>query len=96
MLKIINGFKNKFFGIKEGYDQINKLYFRKDPLKIDNYIQKRLSKNEISHIVSDYINMKLPLFIINQLFDAHTTNIAVERSFSLLGEILQYDRPFNE
>ena len=55
-----------------------------------------MSKNEISHIVNGYKNIKLPLFVINKFFDTPATSIAVERSFSLCGKMLQDDRPFNE
>ena len=96
LLEIINNFKNNYVKIKEGYDQIINLSFREDPLKIGQYIQKKLGSNEISEIVTNYENINLSLNIINLLFDAPATSISVERSFSLLGKMLQNDRPFND
>ena len=39
--------------------------------------------------------IKLPLNIINLLFDSPASSISAERSFSLLGKVLQDDIPFD-
>ena len=67
-----------------------------DPIRIKEYIGKRLSKNRAATIINNHYILGLDPNIINLLYDSPGSSISVERSFSHLGKMLHKGRQFNK
>jgi hypothetical protein len=81
--------------ILKGCEIVRSLQFDDDPVSIKEYMQKRLEKNDISAIE----NCSKPLVDPSTyalLHSAQCTSADVERSFSMLGKMLDKRRQFND
>ena len=70
------------------------MQFDNDPCAIKNYIKKRLSNSDLETIIN-CTNLAIDLTIYALLQKAQPISAAVERSFSMLGELLRKDRNFD-
>lgn len=94
LIIILDKFENSEFNIETGFAAVNELKFTKDPVELKIYFTKRLYENEISKLLNfdnDNISPETYLYLKNCI----PTSIPVERSFSMLKKMLQYDRNFN-
>ena len=78
------------FTIKEAYDEILKLDFKDDCVGIGPYIKKRSMPTET--LKASRKNVSPALYA--DLQRCQPTSAAVERSFSVLNNVLRKDRPF--
>ena len=82
------------FTISIFMEKIKNISFENDPADIKQYIEKRLSKSDISKIKNNY-STNLSPEEISLLLSAPCSNSSVERSFSRLKKLLTKDRNFN-
>ena len=65
ILALIDDFKGRFLTIKEGMSGISELNLKEDPIRIKEYIGKRLSKNSATTIINNHSILGLDPNIIN-------------------------------
>ena len=73
---------------------MSSLSFNNDPIGIKIYLLKRLSKNDITKIMSTNAPHNIDPTLLVLLRNAQPTSIDVERSISLLGNLLRDNRRF--
>jgi hypothetical protein len=87
--------EGKRLNVKDGYDILSNVMFENDEVGIKRYISKRLTNNGIHKIVNWRIyRPDINLEIIESLLSCQCTSVDVERSFSLLNNLLQDNRDF--
>lgn len=94
LIEILDKFEESYFTIQTGFLAINSLKFENDVYGIKNYLDDRMSKNEISKLVCVDKTKVSPETHL-QLLACPPTSISVERSFSMLKKMLAKDRNFN-
>ena len=96
LIPIIDLLTQKKLNIKESYDVLRNIKFNQDVVGIKQYIDKRLEKNEISKLVNWQDSEKeIDLELVEKLLLCQSTSIDVERSFSILKNILRDNRNFS-
>lgn len=90
--KIIPRLECSELGIKEAVDMMN-MNFKEDPCNIKEYMTRRMNLNDISLII-DMQNTLISPAEYSSLLKCQPTSASVERSFSILGKLLQKDRNF--
>ena len=80
--------------ITEAYGLLKNMQFDDDPCAINNYIKKRLSNSDLETIIN-CTNLTIDPTSYALLQKAQPTSAAVERSFSMLSELLRKDRNFD-
>ena len=73
---------------------VSSLSFNNDPIGIKIYLLKRLSKNDITKIMSTDEPHNIDPTLLVLLRNAQPTSIGVERSISSLGNLLRNNRRF--
>lgn len=91
--KIIIKLESSELGIAEAVELLN-IDFKEDPCEIRKYISRRLESNDITPILKMQ-NVLISPAEYSFLFKCQPTTASVERSFSILGKLLQKDRNFN-
>ena len=79
--------------IIEAYGLLKNMQFDDNPCAIKNYIKKRLSNSDLETIIN-CINLTIDPTSCALLQKAQPTSAAVERSFSMLSELLRNDTNF--
>ena len=93
VVKLIEKMESAKYTIKEAVKAIQELDFGEDTCNINQYIKKRMQNNDISEI----INMErqdISLAVCHMLQNSQPTFASVERSFSMLKNLLAKDRNF--
>ena len=90
---VLENFEHSQYDIDTGFKALSHLDLKSDPINLKYYIDKRLKDNGITELLTltndgispaDYMHLK----------KCPATSIAVERSFSMLGKMLDEDRNF--
>ena len=80
---------NEFITIEDTIKITDELKFNDDKLEIKNYLENKINQTDILNI------NKMPnIYIRNLLLKCPSTTIQIERSFSILGKILEKERNF--
>ena len=79
--------------MKQAYEDIKDLNFGEGPAQIGPYLRQWLKANEIE-LVMAMARPELPPSLYALLHKAQPTTAAVERAFSMLGNVFTEDRPF--
>ena len=80
--------------IIEAYGLLKNMQFDDDTCAIKNYIKKRLSNSDLETIIN-CTNLTIDPTSYTLLQKTQPTSAAVERSFSMLSELLRKDRNFD-
>ena len=86
--------KRKKYNIADIYNLVSSLSFNNYPIGIKINLLKRLSKNSITKIMSADAHHSIGPTLLVLLRNVQPTSIDVERSISLLGNLLRDDRRF--
>ena len=94
LIGIIDDCINKKYNILEAYNILLEFDFKTDPIELKYYLDKRL----MTHVIQNVFNNenKLDFILYNNLLVAQSSSIYVERSFSLLGNMLRENRNFDD
>lgn len=90
----INNICNEGFKIADVKELIQRFNFRDDPVKINDYIEKRLKNTDLQKILKNE-TIHSP-FIRSRILICPGTTILIERSFSMLNKVLTKERDFND
>ena len=90
---LITMFESSSFTIAEAFHNLKSIDLGQDCLLIKDYISKRLNLNEISLIIGMKNDQVSPA-TYSLLQKCQPTTCTVERSFSILGKLLEKDRNF--
>lgn len=82
------------YTIKEAYDDISKLDLKDDCVGIGTYIKKRLNANSDLESIVRLQRKNVSPALYADLQRCQPTSAPVERSFSMLNNLLRKDRPF--
>lgn len=95
LLDLIRRFELKTLNIKNGLSALCSVDFEEDPCDLKKYLDLRLTENDASKIgkLDENIDNIAPVDRV-LLLNAQSTSIDVERSFSLMGNLLRKDRNF--
>ena len=80
--------------IERAFKKINSLDIGRDPCPIENYLEKRLKKNDIELIMTAE-RPDIARATYAKLLNCQPTSASVELSFSMLNKMLVKDRNFN-
>ena len=95
LTSIMENFEDDKYNLESAYEAINSLEFIKDPVKIKPYLEKRLDKNDARKIIN-LQNKNISPLLYSNLLNCPGTTIVVERSFSMLKNMLRDDRNFSD
>ena len=82
------------YTLKKAFEDIKNLDFGNDPAQIGPYLRARLEANQITQLMFMTREDLSPL-MYSRLQNAQPTTSAVERAFSMLGNIFTEERPFD-
>lgn len=95
ILTVIEKIESKAYSIKDAVKEIYDSNFGEDPVGIKEYILKRISKNDIIDIV-DMKRENISPSLYAKLLNCQATSCDVERSFSLMENLLEKYRNFKK
>lgn len=95
LVDILDGFEDGLFTMESGYNVLMNIKLVNDPVAIKEYITSRLNNSDITKIMNPSDDTISPKYYVD-LLNSMPTSLPVERSFSMLNKMLNYDRNFSE
>ncbi|KAF9763054.1 hypothetical protein NGRA_1547 [Nosema granulosis] len=93
LINILNDLEKSKYTVENFLIHFQSLDFKNDPVRIRNYIEKRLDNNDVLKIISSS-NQNISPEDYSYLKSCIPTSVSVERIFSMLSKLLVKDRNF--
>lgn len=93
LIDLLYEFESSKHDIETAYHALINIDFNADPVKLKTYIDYRLENNDVKKIITYSTTYNTQSEQI-QLMRCLPSSITVERSFSMLGKMLEKDRNF--
>ena len=93
LVKLIEKMESAKYTIKETVQAIQELDYGEDTCNINQYIKKRMQNNDISEIIT-MERQDISPAVYHMLQNSQPTSASVEKSFSMLKNLLAKDRNF--
>lgn len=94
LVELVHRSESSSYTIAQAMNDVQEIEFEEDPCEIKAYIQKRLVNNDIQQI-TDMTRSDISPSVFKLLLNAQPTSAAVERSFSMLKNVLKDNRNFS-